>query len=326
MNALPLLLPDSHLTYFQKQAQASVLDPLTEPTPDQDTGLNSSFVPINLPMQAKHSPYEPVSQQNTGASTQSSSNNPFRRTSETPKNPYTHTREVSSGSAATPEKSGASSHVRNISSGAPEKLGVSSHVRNVSSGSHRERFPDTNPFHDASPRRSVDKGYRAELASEGRPRRSSSLRERFPGDESVRPLDMMKKEERKANHAPHLSKRHLPGADSIDRLDEIIGPKYHHEGPYDATLLARNTSFQSSPVAAVKHTNDETLKATPPEAIKDALSKHRPLDNTAAIPSGETDQFGRRYNYEEGDNMNIAEGGNLGRWEGVVSRFRSASN
>jgi len=288
-----------------------------------DTGLNSSFVPVNLPLQANQSPYAPVSQQNTGAS--SSSNNPFRRTSETPKNPYTSVRESSPGGPRTPEKTGAASHVRNISSGTPEKSGASSHVRNISSGSaQRHRFADTNPFQDpAGKRRSVDKGFRADLSESGpsgRPRRSSSLRERFPGDPSVRPLDTIKKEERKANHAPHLSKRHLPGADTIDRLDEIIGPKYHHEGPYDATLLARNTSFTSSPVAAVKNTNEEALKATPLEAVKDAVQGHRPLDNTAVVAPGRTDQFGRRYNYEEGDNMNIAEGGNLGRWEGVVSK------
>jgi len=281
-------------------------------------------VPVNLPLQANQSPYASVSQQNTGTTSPSSSNNPFRRTSETPKNPYTQTREISPGNTTTPEKSGASSHVRNISSGTPGKSGASSHVRNISSGSaHREGFPDANPFHDvAGKRRSVDKSYRADLGhsgASGRSRRSSSLRERFPGDPSVRPLDVIKQEEKKANRAPHLSKRHMPGADSIDRLDEIIGPKYHHEGPYDATLLARNTSFASSPVAAVKNTNAEALRATPAEAVKDAVQGHRPLDNTAVIAPGETDQFGRRYDYEEGDNMNIAEGGNLGRWEGVVS-------
>jgi len=306
---------------MQKQAQASILDPLTGPTPEQETGLNSSFAPTNLPLQSNQSPYSPVSQQNTGAT--SDSNNPFRRASasETPKNPYTHTREISVGSPGRTQEKGASSHVRQISNGTPEK-GASSHVRHISNGSpRRERFPDMDPFSDdPTRRRSVDKGFRADLNQQGGSsglRRNSSLKERFPGDKSVRPLDILREEERKASRAPHLKKRHIPGADSVDQLDETIGNKYHHEGPYDATLLARNTSFTSSPVAALKTTNEEALRATPSEAVKDSLDKHRPLDNTAAIAPGTKDQFGRRYEYEDGENMTD----HLTRYEGVVSSF-----
>ena len=67
----------------------------------------------------------------------------------------------------------------------------------------------------------------------------------------------------------------------IDKLDASTGEKYHHEGPYDATLLARNTSWKSSPLAAVSDTIDEALKATPRENVLDAVNRHRPLDGTA---------------------------------------------
>jgi hypothetical protein len=114
----------------------------------------------------------------------------------------------------------------------------------------------------------------------------------------------------------------MPGADIIDSLDRsLIGGLYHHEGPYDATLLARNTSFQNSPVAAVKDSNEEALKATPRERVQDSLEKHVPLHGTAAIPSGHRDLAGRLMEYEEGSDM-MREPGMIGgeykRWPGMV--------
>jgi hypothetical protein len=67
----------------------------------------------------------------------------------------------------------------------------------------------------------------------------------------------------------------------IDRLDFGPGDKYHHEGPYDAALMARNSSWETSPLAAVSDTTEEALKATPRESVLDALESHRPLDGTA---------------------------------------------
>jgi hypothetical protein len=131
-----------------------------------------------------------------------------------------------------------------------------------------------------------------------------------------RPLEFAREDAKLAHRSPHLRKHHQPRPDSIDRLDVI---SYHHEGPYDAALLARNTSWESSPLAAVKDSNDEALKATPRENIKDSIDRHRPLDGTAAIAPGEQDRFGRMYNYQEGDNMMIVNGGNYRRWPGVVS-------
>jgi len=81
--------------------------------------------------------------------------------------------------------------------------------------------------------------------------------------------------------------------------------------------LARNTSWQTSPVAALSETNAEALRATPAENIRDAVERHRPLDGTAIVPPGSQDRFGRTYDYEEGDNLMITNGGNYKRWPGV---------
>lgn len=132
---------------------------------------------------------------------------------------------------------------------------------------------------------------------------------------------MLKHDAKSANRAPHLRKKHTPGADSIDRLGGAAGA-YHHEGPYDATLLARNTSFASSPLEAVAASNEEALRATPREMIKDSVDKHRPLDGVASVPPGMTDQYGRTYEYQEGTDMmrqDNAEGGAYKRWGDVVS-------
>ena len=113
----------------------------------------------------------------------------------------------------------------------------------------------------------------------------------------------------------------MPGADSIDVLDRTFGGAYHHEGPYDATLLARNTSYQSSPIEAVRGTNNEALKATPREYIRDALEKHVPLQGTAIVAPGMEGPDGKPMEYEEGaDLMREADapGGAYKRWEDRV--------
>lgn len=149
-------------------------------------------------------------------------------------------------------------------------------------------------------------------------RRTSSLRERYPGDMSTQPLEMIRKSSKKADRSPHLKKRHQPGPDTIDRLDPAIGGRaYHHEGPYDAALLARNTSFENSPLAALQTSNEEALKATPAENIKDAVERHKPLDGVAVVPPGVPDRFGRTYEYEEGADLmheDGPEGPGLKRW------------
>jgi len=146
------------------------------------------------------------------------------------------------------------------------------------------------------------------------------LTARFPGDKSHHPLAQLTAESRAANRAPHLKQRHHIGPDTVDSLDKIAGEAYHHSGPYDATLLARNTSNEISPVAALTATNAEALKATPHDKIRDSLRGHRPLDGVAAYPPGETDPNGQKYDYEQGENMMLeggAEGNAYKRWPGV---------
>lgn len=130
-------------------------------------------------------------------------------------------------------------------------------------------------------------------------------------------MDIVRRDTKLAYRSPHLRKKHIPGPDTIDTLD-TVGGGYHHEGPYDATLWARNTNYKSSPIEAVKGTNQEALKATPEEKIQDSLRKHMPLDGTAAVPPGIPDREGRVYNYEEGTDMMVENGGNYKRWPSVV--------
>ncbi|KAI9842291.1 MAG: hypothetical protein M1837_007361 [Sclerophora amabilis] len=156
-------------------------------------------------------------------------------------------------------------------------------------------------------------------AAQGTRRRGSSLNERFPGDQSHRPLDMLKHDAKTANRSPHLRKKHQPGKDSIDSLDNvgIPGGPYHHDGPFDAALLARNTSHESSPLEALRDSNAEALKATPSHYISDSLTKHRPIDGTAILPPGSSDDSGNQLRYEEGSDLMIEDGANLRRWPGV---------
>ncbi|CAK7265982.1 hypothetical protein SEPCBS57363_001865 [Sporothrix epigloea] len=98
------------------------------------------------------------------------------------------------------------------------------------------------------------------------------------------------------------SRSNRPYTDTIDSLDRI-GGVYHHEGPYDATLAAVNKKKKHSPLDAVKNSNLEAIKATPPEFIQDSLVKHVPLQGTSNIPSGMPDRFGNVLHYEEGADL-----------------------
>jgi hypothetical protein len=139
---------------------------------------------------------------------------------------------------------------------------------------------------------------------------------------SHQPLAIIRKDSKKAARSPHLNKRHLPGPDLIDRLDPAIaGIPYHHEGPYDAALQARNATPKHSPIAALAETNQEALKATPQENIRDAVERHKPLDGTAFVPPGVPDRFGRTYEYEEGADLmheDNPDGPGYKRWPGKV--------
>ena len=219
--------------------------------------------------------------------------------------------------------------------------GAASYPSPPSSASPRnERFPKFDGTYSPSNRLSSDQastqipistgGVASSTTSQGtnRSRRTSSLTQRHSGDQTHRPLDMLRASEKAAHRAPHLRKKHHVGADRIDNLDNIAGGAYHHEGPYDATLLARNMSSKSAPIDAVSATNAETLKATPKEKIQDSIEKHYPLDGIAITPPGMADRYGRTYQYEEGTDMMIEgqpEGGAYKRWPGVVCLSLSPS-
>ncbi len=130
---------------------------------------------------------------------------------------------------------------------------------------------------------------------------------------------MIAREQKLAHRSPHLRKQQHIGSDSIDKLD-VVGGGYHHGGPFDAASLARNLDFKNSPIEAVAGSNAEALKATPEEKIIDAVRKHRPLDGVAITPPGLPDRDGRVYNYQEGTDLMIEDGGNYKRWDGIVRR------
>ena len=182
--------------------------------------------------------------------------------------------------------------------------------------------PTSNPTSPRSPNISGLISHREALSDSpvGRRRRGSSLTERFPGDMSHRPLDQLAREKAIADRSRHVTKKHHIQPDTIDNLDTVGSGAYHHSGPYDATLLARNNT-RDSPLAALKDSNEETLKATPRENILDSLRGHRPLDGVAAYPPGSVDRLtGHRYDYEQGENMMIdanPEGGAYKRYPGL---------
>ena len=135
---------------------------------------------------------------------------------------------------------------------------------------------------------------------------------------SHRPLDTLKKEKHTADRSRHSTRKHHIRPDSIDQLDDAAS-SYHHGGPYDATLWARNNSH-NSPLQAVAGTNKEALKATPRDKIVDSLRGHRPLDGVASYAPGQMDPNGQLYQYEQGENMMTdlnPGGGAYKRWPGV---------
>ncbi|KAI9732439.1 MAG: hypothetical protein M1834_001647 [Cirrosporium novae-zelandiae] len=265
-------------TAHDKQwASKYLLDPLNEPEPSQHTGPGTHYY-STLP-KSKNSP-----------------TSPSHPTSPARKRPSTHVRSASSVS-------------RNgylLPPGATSPDGQHSH-RQDAFGSYKDEVPRRSSSAREPPDTHTPSTHR---------RRGSSLTERYPGDLSHRPLDMLKKENKAANRAPHLRKKHLIGPDPIDSLD-LTGHSYHHEGPYDAAMFSRNTNKKYSPLEAVADTNREAIKATPQEKLYDSIKHHRPLDGIAITPPGVPDEFGRYYSYKEGPNLMIEDGGNYKRWPGV---------
>ncbi|KAJ5613714.1 hypothetical protein N7528_007368 [Penicillium herquei] len=134
---------------------------------------------------------------------------------------------------------------------------------------------------------------------------------------SVKPAEKSKakRSQRRATTQSAFPARRLHGADIIDGLDHTSPYIFHHEGPFDAASNARNRDLRYSPLEAVKRSNEEALRATPPHKVIDSLNSRRPLDGVAYYPPGSTDRIGQSYDYEEGANM-IDEHGIYGRYPG----------
>lgn len=149
---------------------------------------------------------------------------------------------------------------------------------------------------------------------------NSGLNQRYPGDMTHRPLDMLTHDTRVADRR---HRKRFSEADIIDRLD-TIGPIYHHGGPYDATLASRNMNKMYSPVEAVRDSNMAALRATPREFIMDSLIHHYPLQGTSTIPSGGVDGSGNVMTYQEGADLMRepdAAGGAYKRYDFLVGSF-----
>ncbi len=277
------------------KASKYLLDPLTAPQPGDETGPGTTFKPAN--------------------SAPSGSGAGARRPVPSTNSPQHSSRSTSTGYPAPPS----SASPRDQSDHRTQAFATYEY-----NGVHPKR-PSVDQSDTSAPlssRPSISHssdGIPTPTSSVSQRRRGSSLTSRFEGDQSHRPLEVLRKESKKAHRSPHLRKKYISGTDTIDNLD-TTGGNYHHEGPFDAALLSRNLRAASSPVAALRTSNAEALRATPRENIKDSVERHRPLDGVAFLPPGVADKFGRTYNYEEGADLQREEGGDLGRWPGIVSR------
>ncbi|KAL7949653.1 hypothetical protein V8C42DRAFT_341596 [Trichoderma barbatum] len=299
-------------------ARKYILDPLTAPEPSEETGLGSShynYNRISLQAQPSHTRQRPSS---SGSSSGGSRSGLRDRHASYPAPHPT----VDAECGLRPRK-----RLPPPPSVNPEKPTASSNLES--------KFHPTNPFASPQPastaigkqasvhphHRSVSESVNYHLAGSRRDgynhnhNRTQSLGERFPGDMSHRPLDIIRNDTRAANRQP----RHRPRVSETDIIDALdtIGGMYHHGGPYDATLRSRNLDPRTSPVAAVQESNMEALRATPREYLIDSLRHHIPLQGTSTIPSGSLDHRGSRMSYEEGPDLMRepdAPGGPYRRW------------
>ncbi|EXJ78348.1 hypothetical protein A1O3_09509 [Capronia epimyces CBS 606.96] len=278
-------------------ASKYLLDPLNAPEPSQEDGPGNTFRPGASvpPVQAS-----PPSRHTSGRRL---SKNPYRKGSLS----TTTTTEIRrSASLHSPSNSNSNINGRGSLNASPASSTASPILRQ---SPHSPRSPS---------HRQEAFGNDNKPTGTGR-RRGSSLSERYPGDMSHRPLDQLAKEKAAADRARYATKKHHIPPDIVDNLDHSGGTAWHHGGPYDATLFARNNSA-NSPLAALADSNAEALKATPRERIIDSVVRHRPLDGVAAYPPGYQDPMGNVYHYAEGDNMMIENspgGGAYKRWPGV---------
>jgi hypothetical protein len=300
-------------------AKAYLLDPLNEPEPNQDTGIGN--------LSAQFRSYSLESSSSTSSKDHSESKNKHRSsrkhhhgsyptppTSASPTRDSFHSSNPFSDAAASRRESSVPSVSISPPNSPPGPAGSSNNPFTISSVNRSASARV--PAHRSRPQVQHNRSFSANNCGVSRQR---SLSQRYPGDMSHRPLDILRKEARAADRAPHLRRKQMPMTDTIDALD-TIGGTYHHGGPYDATLASRNRNKKYSPVAAVEESNREALRATPRENIQDSLNKKMPLQGTAVIPSGERDFSGNTINYEEGADLMRepdAMGGAYKRWDGI---------
>ncbi|KAM5355105.1 hypothetical protein ACJ41O_001751 [Fusarium nematophilum] len=300
-------------------AKAYILDPLTAPEPSQETGIASSH---NLSAQLRNIS---LSSSNSSLGKESSDENKKRST-------RSHRHRSCPTPPASASPTGSKFHPSNPFSDtasarrdhSPKSL---SPPTSPAGPSESRRYPPNTAVTRSSsarvprqPRSRPPPGHhRSFSASNCELSRKTSLNQRFPGDMSHRPLDIIKKETRAADRSPHLRRKQMPMTDTIDALD-TIGGTYHHGGPYDATLASRNRNKMYSPLAAVEDSNREAIRATPREYLEDSLQRRMPLQGTASVPSGNQDFKGNTIEYEEGADLmreSDAAGGAYKRYVGI---------
>ncbi|KIL84883.1 hypothetical protein FAVG1_11753 [Fusarium avenaceum] len=303
-------------------AKAYILDPLNDPEPNQDTGIGASH---NLSAQLRNLSLE--SSSSKASKDRSSDSDHKHRSSQrnrhgsypTPPTSASPTRDSfhPSNPFSDAADSRRQSSVPSVSVSPPSSPPNSYETRRDPSSSTINRSASARaPPPRNRPHPSHNRSFSASNCGVSR---QGSLIQRYPGDMSHRPLDILRKEARAADRAPHLRRKQLPMTDTIDALD-TIGGTYHHGGPYDATLASRNRNKKYSPVAAVEESTREALRATPRENIQDSLQRKMPLSGTADIPSGDRDFSGNTINYEEGADLmreSDAAGGAYKRWDGI---------
>jgi hypothetical protein len=103
--------------------------------------------------------------------------------------------------------------------------------------------------------------------------------------------------------------------DAIDVLDESVSPTFlrHHSGPFDAVTKSMFMSKNKNPLAALEHSTQAVLEATPEVSVHDSLEKHVPLQNTAVVEPGQR-PFGDDEPLEYQEENLLSD---VGRWDGI---------
>lgn len=297
-------------------AKAYILDPLHSPEPSQDTGIGSvaaNFKRFSLADSTFPTFKDPRDVKKPISSHRHRRSYPTPPTSASPSRSHFH--------PSNPFSTAASQSFGQLDS-PPRTPPRSSHGHH-----HRRRYPPVSAVTRSPssrsaqevPARSDYQHQRSFSTGSYELTRRRSVAHRFPGDMTHRPLEILRKEARAADRAPHLRRKNMPHTDTIDALD-TIGGTYHHGGPYDAALKSRNRDKAYSPVAAVHDSNMEAIRATPREYLEDSLRKNMPLQGTAIIPSGVEDYQGNLMDYQEGADLMRepdAAGGAYKRWDGI---------